>query len=150
MWHLWLQLLSKGGCSLRKEAIQMWYLWIQMFCKEWYEQTLLNWFMKRKSHSNVTFVIIAFIKVWHVKTVHEEYISFKCNILERTLWMYMLYLFMKEKVIYIHHWIMKGKSHSNVKFVIKVFIKGATWNSMLQQFMKDTNHLMQHLWLQMF
>ena len=36
--------------------------------------------MKGKSHSNVTFVIIAFIKVWHIETVHEEYKSFKCKI----------------------------------------------------------------------
>ena len=142
------------------------YLWIQMFCKGWYEQTLLNWFMKRKSHLNVTFVITAYIKEWReiarFKTVHGGYKSFNAtfvttDVLEKTLWMHMLHLFMNEKSNSYTSLVHERKKPLKCDYG---FYRRVTWYSMLKQFMMNTNHLnarfvttnflKKTLWMQLF
>ena len=94
---------------------------------------MLHWFMKERSHSNVTFVTTA--------------------LLERVVWRTMFYQFMKKKrhsnvtfsnkdvlirvtLIHILHLFMKERSHSNVKFVTTALLKRLVWIDMLHQFMK--------------
>ena len=80
MWHLWLQLFSKGwhvkACSIfawREKAIQMWHLWLQLFSKSTEKR--------------------------HFVSVHQGEKSFKCDICDYSCSQKstMLHQFMKGK-----------------------------------------------------
>ena len=67
MWHVWLQMSSKGG----HETIQMCHLWQKLFSNRCHEQTCVNSSWGKEIHANVNYVANALLKslkstnIWH-------------------------------------------------------------------------------------
>ena len=92
MWHVWLQMSSKGG----HETIQMCHLWQKLFSNRCHEQTCVNSSWGKEIHANVNYVANALLKslkstnIWHqfIKEIIKSILKFDKS--SRILLVYLL------------------------------------------------------------